>query len=116
MEAMQMTGKADFNPHGNGENVVSFRRDGKGGNGTGGDGMDTRIINLERDMTDVKVAIGKVETRLENIEKNMVTKGQFAIWSLTAILIVGGSFTGAIWWVVQQYLAPILAAIGKLPS
>ncbi|HCF5266206.1 TPA: hypothetical protein NIG45_006031 [Pseudomonas aeruginosa] len=112
MEAMQMTGKADFNPHGNGENVVSFRRDGKGGNGTGGDGMDTRIINLERDMTDVKVAIGKVETRLETIQSTMVTKGQLAVYALLGLIAVGGGG----WWIVQQYLAPILAAIGKLPS
>lgn len=87
-----------------------------GRNGGGGDGVDTRIINLERDMTDVKVAVGKVETRLENIEKNMVTKSQIASWALGSLLVVGGSFFAAVWWVVQQYLAPILAAIGKLPS
>lgn len=82
------------------------------GNPPGGDGLDTRIINLERDMTDVKVAIGKVETRLENIEKNMVTKGQLAVYALLGLMaMVGGG-----WWVVQQYLAPILSAIGKLPS
>ncbi|KRV72654.1 hypothetical protein AO738_03925 [Pseudomonas citronellolis] len=78
--------------------------------------MDTRIINLERDMTDVKVALGKVETRLEGIEARMVTKGQMAIWALSSLLVVGGSFFAAVWWVVQQYLAPILSAIGKLPS
>jgi len=107
-----MAGKADFNPHGSGENVVSLRRDSGGGNGTGGDGVDTRIINLERDMTDVKVAIGKVETRLENIERNMVTKGQLAVYALLGLM----AMVGAGWWVVQQYLAPILAAIGKIPS
>ncbi len=74
--------------------------------------MDTRIINLERDMTDVKVAIGKVETRLESIQSNMVTKGQLAVYALLGLMAVGGGG----WWVVQQYLAPILAAIGKLPS
>ena len=75
----------------------------------GGDGMDTRIINLERDVSDVKVAIGKVETRLENIEKTVLTKGQAAIY----LLITGIAIFGAGWWVVQQYLAPILASIPK---
>ncbi|EJY6040560.1 TPA: hypothetical protein NI581_005469 [Pseudomonas aeruginosa] len=84
----------------------------KSGLPPGGDGVDTRIINLERDMTDVKVAIGKVETRLENIERNMVTKGQLAVYALLGLM----TMVGAGWWVVQQYLAPILAAIGKIPA
>ncbi|WP_201752549.1 hypothetical protein [Pseudomonas knackmussii] len=94
-------------------------RDNGGSTGNTGDGsppgggdLDTRIINLERDMTDVKVAIGKVETRLESIQSNMVTKGQLAVYALLGLMAVGGGG----WWVVQQYLAPILAAIGKLPS
>lgn len=37
-------------------------------------------------MTDVKVAVGKIETRLESIEKHMVTKGQMAVWALSAML------------------------------
>lgn len=74
---------------------------------TGGGEMDTRIINLERDMTDVKVALGKVETRLENIEGSMLTKGQAAIY----LLLAGATVFGAGWWVVQQYLAPLVAAI-----
>ncbi len=78
----------------------------------GEDELNTRIINLERDMTDVKVAIGKVETRLENIERNMVTKGQLAVYALLGLM----AMVGAGWWVVQQYLAPILAAIGKIPA
>ncbi|AWT29854.1 hypothetical protein FEM13_31960 [Pseudomonas aeruginosa] len=78
--------------------------------------MNTRIINLERDMTDVKVAVGKIETRLESIEKHMVTKGQMAVWALSAMLVVGGSFVGAIWWMAQQYLAPILSEIGRITS
>lgn len=82
------------------------------GNPPGGDGLDTRIINLERDMTDVKVSVGKVETRLETIQSTMVTKGQLAVYALLGLIAVGGGG----WWIVQQYLAPILAAIGKLPS
>jgi len=71
--------------------------------------MQTRIINLERDMTDIKVALGKVETRLENIEKTMLTKGQTAVYSLLA----GMAVFGAGWWIVQQYLAPLVANIPK---
>lgn len=63
-------------------------------------------------MTDVKVAIGKVETRLENIERNMVTKGQLAVYALLGLM----AMVGAGWWVVQQYLAPILSEIGRITS
>ena len=75
----------------------------------GGYDVDARIINLERDMTDVKVAMGKLETRLENIEKTMLTKGQTAVYALMAGLAV----FAAGWWVVQQYLAPLVAALPK---
>ncbi|HTN30065.1 MAG TPA: hypothetical protein VL178_04420 [Pseudomonas sp.] len=80
-----------------------------GGNPPGGDGMDGRIRDLERDMTDVKVTLGKVETRLANIEQNMLTKGQMAIYALTG----GIAVFGAGWWVVQQYLAPLVASLPK---
>jgi hypothetical protein len=77
---------------------------------SGGDGMDTRIINLERDMSDVKVSLGKVETRLGHIESNMVTKGQLAVYAVTALLgVLGGG-----WWIVQTYLSPILSSLPKL--
>lgn len=93
------------------------RRDSRGGSGhnggsgsSGGDGVDdTRIINLEHDMTDVKVALGKVETRLSHIEQTMLTKGQTAVYALLA----GIAVFGAGWWVVQQYLAPLVAALPK---
>lgn len=93
-----------------------FNRGDKGGGGDhtggippGGDDMQTRITNLERDMTDVKVALGKVETRLETIEKTMLTKGQTAVYAL----IAGIAVFGAGWWIVQQYLAPLVANIPK---
>lgn len=75
----------------------------------GGDDVDSRIINLERDMTDAKVALAKVETRLENIERTMLTKGQTAAYAL----IAGIGVFGAGWWVVQQYLAPLVANLPK---
>ncbi|MBS3184513.1 hypothetical protein JIQ88_05470 [Pseudomonas sp. PCH44] len=85
------------------------RRKNGGHEPPGGDGVDTRIINLERDMTDAKIALAKVETRLEHIEKTMLTKGQTAAYALVA----GIAVFGAGWWVVQQYLAPLVASIAK---
>jgi hypothetical protein len=106
----------------NGRNVLEFRavrlddkapvEDHTAGNG-GGDGMDGRIRALESGMTDVKVSLGKIETRLDHIEKNMVTKGQMAIWALLGLVtFVGTTGTGA-WWIAQQYLSPILKALPK---
>lgn len=78
---------------------------------SGGDGgdMNTRITNLERDMTDVKVSLGKVETRLGHIDENMLTKGRAAVLALSAGIAV---FAGG-WWIVQQYLAPLVANLPK---
>ncbi len=71
--------------------------------------MDGRIRDLERDMTDMKVALGKVETRLENISQNMLTKAQMAIYTLGVGIVV----FSAGWWVVQQYLAPLVANLPR---
>ena len=73
--------------------------------------MENRIANLENGMTDVKVALGKVETRLQSIEQNMVTKGQMAVWAMLGMATVGASIIGSLAWLAQQYLAPILAAL-----
>lgn len=45
--------------------------------------------------------------RLNGIENRMLTKGEAAIYTMATLLAV----LGAGWWVVQQYLAPILAAL-----
>lgn len=74
--------------------------------------MDGRLRALESGMTDVKVSLGKIETRLDHIEKNMVTKGQLASWALFGLLAIVGSTVGGVWWMAQQYLAPILKSIG----
>lgn len=69
--------------------------------------MDGRIRALESGMTDVKVSLGKIETRLDHIERNMITKGQLAVYALVgAIAVLAGG-----WWIVQQYLSPILKSL-----
>lgn len=95
-------------PRGAGDNGGSGRNTGGGGSSGGGE-MDGRIRALESGMTDVKVALGKIETRLDFIERNMVTKGQLAIYALLTVL----SIAAGGWWIVQQYLAPILRAVPK---
>lgn len=98
--------------------------------------MEARVARLEsdveyikRDVEEIKGAVkltqGDVNVlktqsavlleRTANIEKGMaglVTKGQLAFYAATALIaIMGGA-----WWVVQQYLAPILAGMAKLPT
>jgi hypothetical protein len=74
--------------------------------------MEPRVARLERvvercesDVTDIKVSIGKVETRLEAVAtKTWVMGGAIA----AVVALISGSA-----WIVQQYLAPLLAAAGK---
>jgi len=70
--------------------------------------MSDRIINLESQVSQLRVDMAEVKTKVTHIESNMLTKGQAATSALIAVLsiLAGG------WWVVQQYLAPILQATG----
>ncbi|WP_236209034.1 hypothetical protein [Pseudomonas tohonis] len=71
--------------------------------------LENQFDKMSSDLTEVRVNIGKIETRIGTIESTMVTKGSLAIAAASvavsgAILILGGG-----WWIVQTYLAPILA-------
>ncbi|WP_417216614.1 hypothetical protein [Alcanivorax sp.] len=58
--------------------------------------------------TKLTASVRKIDASLARIERNMLTKGQAAIY----LLIAGIAVFGAGWWVVQQYLAPLLQAAG----
>lgn len=74
--------------------------------------MDPRVDRLERvvdrndrDITAIKVSIGKIETRLDDV----ATK----TWVMGGAIAVLVTMVGGFWWIAQQYLAPILAAAGR---
>jgi outer membrane murein-binding lipoprotein Lpp len=98
------------------------------GNPPGGDQMEARVAKLEshveymrRDISDLrsdvramaadvvslKIASSSAGTKLDHIDKHMITKGQLSVYALLTLLpIIGGG-----WWIVQQYLAPLLKAL-----
>jgi hypothetical protein len=83
---------------------------GKDGGGPGGPSdMERRIERLEGITDDLRMGMVRVDSRLENIEKNMLTRAQAAIAALVAVLAV----LGGAWWMVQQYLSPILQGVGS---
>lgn len=67
--------------------------------------MKDRLTNLENGITDIKVSLGRIETKLDNC----VSKAQLYAYGFIGALGV----IGAGWWVIQQYLSPILQAAGK---
>ena len=72
---------------------------GKDGGGPGGPSdMERRIERLEDLTDDLRMGMIRVDSRLENIEKNMLTRAQAAMAALVAVLaVLGGG-----WWMVQQ--------------
>lgn len=57
---------------------------------------------------DNSVFMAKTELRLEQLSQNSVTKGQIAIWLLSAIIAAILAIGGAAWWIAEKYLIPIL--------
>lgn len=74
-----------------------------------GGNMGARLANLERDVTEIKVSMGKIETRIARIESDMFTK-QFAGVVAVGIML---TIVGGAWWIVQQYLTPIIQHLPK---
>lgn len=75
---------ADNNVHQLREEWNSRRGD-NGGNGghtgggpPGGNELEKRVENLEKNVADIRERLSRVETKLEGIEKNMATKADIA--------------------------------------
>lgn len=71
--------------------------------------LEAQFDALNESVTSIRVSIGKIDTRLDGIERNLVSKGQAAAWALVA----GIAVFSAGWWVVQQYLTPLIANLPK---
>lgn len=71
--------------------------------------LKSAVKSISSEMVELKIGAVSMDARLKNIEQHMVTKGQLALYALgTMITICGGG-----WWIIQQYLAPILRAMPK---
>lgn len=64
-----------------------------------------RVEHLERDVSDIKVTLARIEAKLDNC---VTWKAAFAG---LAVLLMG--LGGIAWWVVQQILTPLLQAVGS---
>lgn len=92
--------------------------------------MEARVARLESDVEYIKRDIGELKAsvntlsegvgtlntqmatlleRTESIKQSMVTKAQLAIYAVATLITI----VGAGWWLVQQYLSPILM---RLPA
>lgn len=66
--------------------------------------LESRVEHLERDVTEIKVTLARMEGKLDNC---VTWKAAFAG---LAVLLTG--LGGIAWWVVQQILSPLLQAVG----
>lgn len=72
---------------------------------------EARVEHLERDVGDIKVALARMEGKLDNC---VTWKAAFAGLAVLTLGLLGviGTVIGAAWWMAQQYLAPLLQAAG----
>lgn len=66
--------------------------------------LETQMDRLQSEVTDLRIGVARIDERLGHMPTSAAMLTYFGV-ALVAIL------AGA-WWVVQQYLAPILAAAG----
>lgn len=73
--------------------------------------LTNRVEQLERDVSDIKVTLARIEGKLDNC---VTWKNAFAGLSVLTLgmLAVIGTVIGAAWWMAQQYLSPLLQAAG----
>jgi hypothetical protein len=80
---------------------------------TGGASVHDRLDHLAADQGQQFAATQAHLAVLEERMKHLATKS----WVLGGVVAVLSSIVGGLWWVVQQYLAPLLhAAIGGGPG
>lgn len=72
------------------------------------DRLDRAVERIDTDLPSIKVSVGKIETKLGAIEMNMATK----LWVMTGAVMVLLAIIGGFWWITQQYLIPIIRAVG----
>lgn len=69
--------------------------------------LKSDVKAISSDLVTMKLSIARIDTQLAHLDKHMVTKAQLASYALLSLIpILGGG-----WWIVQQYLAPILKAL-----
>lgn len=66
------------------------------------------LPDVSTHIRDTSVFIGRTEVRLDQLTQNSVTKGQIAVWVLGAIVTALIGLAGAVWWLAEKYLIPIL--------